>query len=83
MHLNRSIDSDQNREANSEKYALDIDIIDTGIGIEKERQQYLFIPFLELKAKQNLRKVKDNSIGMGLACASCILNKLKGKVTLK
>jgi signal transduction histidine kinase len=30
---------------------LDIDIIDTGVGIELERQEYLFVPFLELKIK--------------------------------
>ena len=30
-------------------------VIDTGIGIEEERQKMLFIPFLELKIKQNLK----------------------------
>jgi len=29
----------------------------------------LFVPFLELKTKQNLQEVKDNNIGMGLACS--------------
>jgi hypothetical protein len=29
----------------------------------------LFVPFLELKMKQNLKDVIDNNIGMGLACS--------------
>jgi len=29
----------------------------------------LFEPFLELKIKQNFQDVKDNNIGMGLACS--------------
>lgn len=32
-----------------EEIFLDIEIIDTGEGISKERQGLLFIPFLELK----------------------------------
>lgn len=49
------------------KYVFETRVIDTGIGIEKSRQQMLFVPFLELKIKQNMEKVKDNSIGVGLA----------------
>ena len=48
---------------------MQVDVIDSGIGIERERQDYLFIPFLELKVKQNLKNVKNQTIGMGLACA--------------
>lgn len=48
---------------------LETHIIDTGIGIEEDRQKMLFIPFLELKMKQNLKQVKDNNIGLGLACS--------------
>ena len=36
-------------------YVLETEIIDTGIGISKKRQKMLFIPFLELKMKQNLK----------------------------
>ena len=50
-------------------YVLETHVIDTGIGISKERQNMLFIPFLELKLKQNLKALKDNSIGLGLACS--------------
>ena len=32
-------------------YVFETHIIDTGIGIEEERQKMLFIPFLELKVK--------------------------------
>ncbi len=61
---------------------LQIDVIDSGIGIERERQDYLFVPFLELKVKQNLKKVKNQTIGMGLACAYSILNELDGRIQL-
>ena len=37
------------------KYVLETEVIDTGIGISKKRQKMLFIPFLELKMKQNLK----------------------------
>ena len=43
----------------------------------------LFIPFLELKIKQNLKQVKDNSIGMGLACSYSICKELGGDLTIK
>ena len=42
----------------------------------------LFIPFLELKIKQNLKKVKDNTIGMGLACSKEICNNLGGDLMI-
>jgi len=32
-------------------HKLDIEIIDSGLGIEVDRQSYLFVPFKELKAK--------------------------------
>lgn len=35
---------------------LETEIIDSGIGISAERQEYLFIPFLELKCMQGLMK---------------------------
>jgi signal transduction histidine kinase len=50
-------------------FMLETYVIDTGIGIEEERRQMLFIPFLELKIKQSLKKVMNNNIGMGLACS--------------
>jgi len=43
------------------------EIIDTGIGISSQRQSMLFVPFLELKSKQNMDKVKHGNIGIGLA----------------
>lgn len=39
----------------------------------------LFTPFLELKIKQNLSKVKDHTIGMGLACSNEICKNLGGE----
>ena len=51
------------------EFILETEIIDTGIGIDEDRQKMLFVPFLELKMKQNLNLVKDNNIGMGLACS--------------
>ena len=43
----------------------------------------LFVPFLELKARQNLRRVENQTIGMGLACSSSISTGLGGDITLK
>ena len=43
----------------------------------------LFVPFLELKLKQNLSQVKDNNIGMGLACSEQITTALGGDITIK
>ena len=74
---------EEDKQLDLSTYTLDIDIIDTGLGIEKERQKYLFIPFLELKVKQDLKEVKDNSIGLGLSCARDIMSSIKGSLTLK
>jgi K+-sensing histidine kinase KdpD len=43
----------------------------------------LFVPFLELKLKQNLKQVENFSTGMGLACSSAISGALGGDITLK
>ena len=43
---------------------------DEGIGIEEYRKSFLFKPFGELQANQNMKKVKDQNIGIGLSCAS-------------
>jgi len=61
---------------------LEIEVIDTGLGIDKERQQYLFVPFKELRLNQNIKNLKDNSIGMGLACSETILSSLGGSIKL-
>ena len=65
------------------EYMLETEVIDTGIGITKERQEMLFKPFLELKFKQNIDDVNDNSIGMGLACSKQIACKLGGDIMIK
>ena len=53
-------DKEQNENCNA-THVFETEIIDTGIGISEERQKMLFIPFMELKMKQNLNKVKENS----------------------
>ena len=68
---------------NSFHFVLETEIIDSGLGISKERQKMLFEPFLELKMKQNLKKVQNFSTGMGLACSSTIARALGGDITLK
>ena len=57
-------------------------MIDTGVGIDKDRQNLLFKPFLELQKRQSMQLVKDNSIGLGLACSQVLCNHLKGSVQL-
>ena len=42
----------------------------------------LFVPFLELKMKQNIKQVKDNNIGMGLACSEAISSALNGDIKI-
>ena len=63
-------------------YVLETEILDTGVGISEERQRMLFVPFLELKLKQNMNMVEDSSIGMGLACSSSIARALGGDIKL-
>ena len=73
---------DNDDQRNEKKYMLETTVIDSGIGIDTERQKMLFIPFLELKIKQNLKKVKDRNIGIGLACSKDICNNLGGDLIL-
>ena len=71
------------RDQNGGNSWLDVEVMDTGIGIEKERQGLLFQAFKELKQTQNLKLVKDNSIGLGLASSSELITKLGGSICLK
>ena len=64
-------------------YILETEIIDTGVGINQDRQKMLFVPFLELKIKQNLKKIDNYSVGMGLACSDAISKALGGDIILK
>lgn len=57
-------------------------ITDTGKGIEQDRIQYMFVLFGELKKKQELRKVKDLGIGVGLSCSKELTQALGGSVRL-
>lgn len=65
------------------KYVLETEIINTGTTICKERQNMLFVPFNELKQKQNYQQVKDFNVGMGLSCSWAITNALGGDLCLK
>ena len=62
---------------------LETEIIDTGLGITEEKQKLLFVPFMELKLKQNFHQVENFTIGMGLACSLAITNALGGDLALK
>ena len=59
---------------------LEVDIIDTGIGIEEHRQSSLFIPFGEINS---FEKSKDHSIGIGLAASREIVQRMGGDAFLK
>lgn len=72
---NRILDDNSNIVMNK---IFEVDIIDTGLGIEKERQQFLFVPFKELQAKQSIHEVKNQTIGMGLSCSHSIIKELGG-----
>ena len=56
----------------STKYILETQVIDSGIGIEHDRQKLLFIPFQELKDRIGILSGSNDSIGLGLACSSDI-----------
>lgn len=77
----------ENMSLNSNNDELDFifktEVIDSGIGITQSRQNMLFVPFLELKMKQNLDKVQDYNIGMGLACSQIITKELGGHLSIK
>lgn len=62
---------------------METEIIDSGIGISEERQKLLFLPFQELKAKQDQKQVKDHNIGMGLTCSKAIAREMGGDIILK
>ena len=62
---------------------LETIIIDTGIGIEKERQNHLFVPFMELKDRLGIMKAENDNIGIGLAGSKDICVKMGGDIILK
>ena len=69
---------------NSSDFCLmNIKVIDTGTGIDLEKQKMLFRPFVELMQKQNLSLVQNMSIGLGLACSAEIIKKLRGDIQLE
>lgn len=61
---------------------LETEIIDTGLGISKERQELLFKPFGELSRTQTMKEVKDMSIGMGLSFSRAIASELGGIIEI-
>ena len=65
---------------NDTEYVFITTVTDFGIGISKERLKYLFKPFRELRKKQSMSKVKDNSIGIGLSCSKLIIQAMKGSI---
>ena len=62
-------------------FVLQTIVKDTGIGIENNRLGLLFKTFKELRQKQNMRLVKDNSLGVGLSCSKKIINAMGGDIS--
>jgi len=58
-------------------------ILDTGIGISKEKQHSLFVPFQEFRYCMGSTKAEDGNIGLGLSCSKIISNRLGGDACLK
>lgn len=71
------------KQRGDKKYILETTVIDTGIGIQPDRQKLLFIPFLELKDRIGIMKTENDNIGMGLASSKDICNKMGGDIKLK
>ena len=70
-------------KGSSTEYVLETEIIDTGIGIQPDRQNLLFIPFLELRDRIGIVKAENDNIGLGLSCSREISRKLGGDMKLK
>ena len=60
---------------------LETEIIDSGIGINIERQKCLFVPFQELKS--NFGFQMNTGIGLGLSCSQILTKKLNGDIKIK
>ena len=58
------------------------DVIDEGMGISKEHMEFLFQPFSELRATQDITKNRDHGIGLGLSCSKTISKVLEGDVLI-
>lgn len=58
------------------------EILNEGKGIKKEREEFLFVPFGELRKKQNLKDVEDYGIGVGLSNSRELARFIKGDVKL-
>lgn len=71
------------KERIDDEHDLEIEVLDTGMGIEDNRKKFLFIPYKELNVKESMKKVKNHSIGMGLACSKAIAKMLGGDAKLK
>lgn len=67
-----------------DKYILETEVIDTGVGLPDCKKGHLFLPFKELQNRVNSTQVHvDLNTGMGLTCSKMIANFLDGDVTVK
>ena len=67
----------------STKFVFETEVIDSGIGIQPDRQSLLFTPFLELRDRIGIIKAENDNIGLGLTCSREISRKLGGDMKLK
>ena len=68
---------------NSEHYILETQVIDTGSGIDKERQKLLFVPLKEIRDSIGGQSSKNENIGLGLSCCKIMCQKMGGDIKLK
>ena len=64
----------------NQKGTLTVSVNDTGIGIEKDKQKYIFDSFYQ---DEDLDKKKYQGTGLGLAIISKIVTMMGGKISLK
>jgi signal transduction histidine kinase/CheY-like chemotaxis protein/HPt (histidine-containing phosphotransfer) domain-containing protein len=67
-------------EQNSAKAKIRFEVIDTGIGIEKEKQNTVFKPFMQIDHKANRA---FEGTGLGLSISSHIVEALNSKILLE
>lgn len=67
-------------EINKKNKTIKFSIVDTGLGIDKENQKYIFDRFKRIESDLS---IKEGGLGLGLAISKAYIEMLNGSITLK
>ena len=67
----------------NDHYILETQVIDTGSGIDQQRQKLLFVPLKEIRDSIGGHSSKNENIGLGLSCCKIMCKKMGGDIMLK